>query len=394
MHPLMIKTPNHGRILHLTSMYPTNINGIHSGGHAVYDVVESIEKLIGPGRQDVLFFSSFLLPYYWLWDSAKKDTRDLLNPPWKDYLRFKRIPKLPYIFDGGITSLLWQNFWPVSFFKNNNYSLIHIHTTSVLGCFGVRLARRLKIPSIVTARIEVQLFRGQTVFIRNIIEHAITGADEVIAPSVGIANSVRELFGRETALIPNGTNQIFNIPPVKHSAREKHSILFTGVLENRKGLLPLMDACARLKKDFPSLKLYIAGRGPLENEVIKRANENPSFTYLSWLTQEDLLSWMDRCEILCVPSYTETFGIVYAEAMKRGMVVVARKGTGIDGMGVDGRDYVLINGDEDLQPCLGRLLNDQGKNAAMALRGGELAKLWSWDNNARLHLELYLKHGA
>jgi glycosyltransferase involved in cell wall biosynthesis len=100
---------------------------------------------------------------------------------------------------------------------------------------------------------------------------------------------------------------------------------------------------------------------------------------------------MREAQVLCVVSYSETFGIVYAEAMKQGTAVVARAGTGIDGMGEDHKHYELISRDADLKPLLKNLLEHPAHCRLIAERGRELGRAWSWELSAqRLH-ELYRK---
>lgn len=45
---------------------------------------------------------------------------------------------------------------------------------------------------------------------------------------------------------------------------------------------------------------------------------------------------MDNCDIFVMPSHRETFGLVYIEAMSRGLPVVYTKGQGIDGFFEEG----------------------------------------------------------
>lgn len=52
--------------------------------------------------------------------------------------------------------------------------------------------------------------------------------------------------------------------------------------------------------------------------------------------REKILEIMDNCDIFVMPSHRETFGLVYIEAMSRGLPVVYTKGQGIDGFFEEG----------------------------------------------------------
>ena len=47
--------------------------------------------------------------------------------------------------------------------------------------------------------------------------------------------------------------------------------------------------------------------------------------------KNELLKHYRECDIFVMPSFTESFGMVYAEAMSQGLPVIYTKGEGIDG---------------------------------------------------------------
>ena len=75
---------------------------------------------------------------------------------------------------------------------------------------------------------------------------------------------------------------------------------------------------------------------------------DPSYKTLIDTHQNDI-EWYDQCpkeqvlahlrknDIFIMPSYHETFGLVYAEAMSQGLPVIYTKGQGFDGFFEDGK---------------------------------------------------------
>jgi glycosyltransferase involved in cell wall biosynthesis len=96
---------------------------------------------------------------------------------------------------------------------------------------------------------------------------------------------------------------------------------FVGRLEQRKGILDLLDAWPQVAAAVPDAQLIIVGRGPLEEEVHRRSDAVERAVFLSY--REDIGSVMKRCAIVAIPSHWEGFGLVAAEALAAGTPVVA-----------------------------------------------------------------------
>ena len=69
------------------------------------------------------------------------------------------------------------------------------------------------------------------------------------------------------------------------------------------------------------------------HELIKG---NGFINYIEASPKEKVLECMRDSDILIIPSRTETFGLVYAEAMSQGMPVIFTRGQGFDGQYKEG----------------------------------------------------------
>ena len=58
-------------------------------------------------------------------------------------------------------------------------------------------------------------------------------------------------------------------------------------------------------------------------------------------------------------------------------------------MGVAGRDYEVIEKDDDLTGTLQALLDDNNRRLQMAASGQHLAANWTWENSALQHMAIY-----
>lgn len=119
---------------------------------------------------------------------------------------------------------------------------------------------------------------------------------------------------------------------VTYTPNKKAYILYAGRLQKAKGILPLIDAYAMYCKQHPSpLPLYVAGSGiadytQLVKDKISQYGINKNVILLGM--RDDILSLYTEAKALVVPSLSEGFGFITAEAMFSGCLVIGRDTAG------------------------------------------------------------------
>ena len=94
-------------------------------------------------------------------------------------------------------------------------------------------------------------------------------------------------------------------------------------------------ALALLEKKGIKVSYTVVGR--TENEKIRKKLETYSFvTIKDHMPKESLIDEYRNADLFVMPSITETFGLVYAEALSQGLPVIYSKGQGFDGQFEDG----------------------------------------------------------
>jgi glycosyltransferase involved in cell wall biosynthesis len=144
-------------------------------------------------------------------------------------------------------------------------------------------------------------------------------------------------------------------------------------LTERKGLLPLVDAAARVLVRHPQVQFLIMGRGHLEKTLKQRIAENgvEQNVHLMGFVP-DASERMAEWTIFVLPSLSDLFPRAILEAMAQGLPVVSTKVDGAREMVVDGETGLLVApGDAPaLADALIRLLDDP----ALARRMGEMGR--------------------
>lgn len=151
------------------------------------------------------------------------------------------------------------------------------------------------------------------------------------ATSQAEAYSIRR-FGIEApiAIIPNGVD----IPPVvaDHRADKPHrSLLFLSRIHPHKGLTELIRAWGKVATERPEWRLVIAGDGDYrylsELRQLIQSIAAPRINLVGRVEGQERDRLYAESDLFVLPSKSENFGLVIAEALAIGVPVIVSKGT-------------------------------------------------------------------
>lgn len=141
--------------------------------------------------------------------------------------------------------------------------------------------------------------------------------------------SIQRMPGFRATVIPNSVSLPERIPPRERSHTSETNLLFIGRLHKKKGLDLLLLVLSDLPEEFV-LNIYGAGEkkyvASLKLQVIALKLEN-RVTFNGHVDGEEKESAFTKADIFVLPSFSENFGIVIAEALGRGLPVVVSRAT-------------------------------------------------------------------
>jgi glycosyltransferase involved in cell wall biosynthesis len=141
-------------------------------------------------------------------------------------------------------------------------------------------------------------------------------------------------------------------------------VLFLGRLDPEKHVLALVHAFAKVRAALPDARLALAGDGPLREAV-----EGDGVRVLGNVPHRDVPALLAQCDLLCLPSVGEPYGMALLEAMAAGRAVVAGPGPGPSFL-VDEDGGRIVEPDA-LASTLIELLSDPALTARMGAHNRE-----------------------
>jgi D-inositol-3-phosphate glycosyltransferase len=114
-------------------------------------------------------------------------------------------------------------------------------------------------------------------------------------------------------------------------------------------------------------------------------------SFSSPVVREELPQWYRAADLVCVPSYSESFGLVALEAQACGTPVVATAVGGLRTAVADGISGVLVDGHDPRawSSVLARLLQEPQRRVLLSMGAVEHASHFGWDATARGTLDIY-----
>lgn len=160
---------------------------------------------------------------------------------------------------------------------------------------------------------------------------AIRNADMIHATAESERASLLKLgYNDKIKIIANGID--VNSIQLKESWKRKKQLLFLSRVHPKKGIEFLIEAVGALKDSFKDYRVIIAGEGDddyishLKNKV-SLLNLNEIITFAGGVYGDEKWQLYRDSDLFILPTYSENFGIVIAEALASGTPVITTTGT-------------------------------------------------------------------
>ena len=228
-------------------------------------------------------------------------------------------------------------------------------------------------------------------FLRTIGRDVIPSADVIhCASERERADVLTYCGGANTIVLPNGVEEcLFEVPPI--GCREvEPRVLYLGRLHPHKRIDLLLEASANVQGRVPTIVL--AGSGD-ERYVSRLLRGAPSrirdrIEMLGWVPANQRADLIGDCDLVILPSASESFGMAAAEAMAAGRPVAVASGVGVaPDVERCGGGWVFGSGDE-----LTDILDQLGRDPGSLRERGERARRYAAQHFRWSAVATRLKH--
>jgi glycosyltransferase involved in cell wall biosynthesis len=292
-------------------------------------------------------------------------------------------------------------FLSAAFFRMNKKMIDHIirhdkievvHAQFIFpdGMLAYHIWKKYKIPYIVTSHNELRYF-----------DHAIS---KRLALKI-FRNAFRVIplnYLNYQTFLQNNLNNVLHIPlgfdekllKVKKNPRhEEVRILTAARLIKLKNIDKVILALARLDQKY-NFTYTIVGEGPEKENLASLINKHhlqDRIQLKGKVPHHQMADVLSEHDIFIMPSYFETFGRAYFEAMAIKLPVICAKNSGIYGFFEEMKEGISVDHTsiDDIAEKLELLISDKALREKMGHNGHELVKNFTWKNLSIRYRDIY-----
>lgn len=232
----------------------------------------------------------------------------------------------------------------------SNYNFIHAYTIFSDGNCAYELSKKYGIPYVVAVRdTDLNDFFKHMVHLRKRGLDILQSSSAIffLSPAYKkellekyVPKAMKKSIEEKSYIIPNGIDDFWlknkhqKIADVQKNDKSI-KLIYAGRISRRKNIPLVLKAIDILEKAGWTVHFTVIGNVE-DKKDFQKIIAHPTVEYHKAMEKEKLIEEYRENDIFVMPSHTETFGLVYAEAMSQGLPVIYTKGQGFDGQFSEG----------------------------------------------------------
>lgn len=310
-------------------------------------------------------------------------------------------PKVIYLKFGGMKGYYLNAFAVKRILKSLQADILNAHYASGYGTLA-RLTRFTPYVLSVWGS-DIYSFPYESKIKRTIIERNVNTANLIMSTSCCMADETRKFLKKNTEIVitPFGVDlkKFFPLSRQKETERNTVTIGFLKGSSAIYGIDLFLDAIDMaldiLQKKNILFKIKICGTGNRQEEIKKRIKCMQSkciINYFGYILPDKMPDFIRTCDIICIPSQEESFGVVAVESMACAVPVLVSDAPGLKEVVKDGvSGFIVPKLDEAAYAnrIIELSLNKQ-KRENMGLQGRSIVeKKYNWDKNIDIFINAF-----
>lgn len=292
----------------------------------------------------------------------------------------------------------------------SDYDCLHAYTLFTDGNCARRIGRKYHIPYVVAVRdTDVNVFLKKAFYLRGRAVKILQDASAVFFLSEGYRRQVletyvpdryREAIRAKSRVVPNGIDDFWlqnrNIDKLRDVPKvlpdKKLRVICVGVINHRKNHLATQEALQLLRAQGWSVRYQIVGK-VLDQKLFEKIMAYPDTEYIPQQPKEKLLEYYRQNDLFVMPSHTETFGLVYAEALSQGLPVLYTRGQGFDGQFEEGKVGYAVDADDPAE-IAEKIVAAAQRYRELTENCLQLANAFNWMDICGQYQDIYRNQGG
>lgn len=269
------------------------------------------------------------------------------------------------------------------------------YTVMTDGSLAYKLNQEYGTPySVFVRNTDINIFYKYFVWLRPLFKAILKNAAYINFPNPSYRDRLYKMLSptllntlqEKTRIIPNGIDDFWHQHslevPKRKSEGQPFRLLFVGKLEKNKNVHNIVAAVNQLNltNDFHLTLIGTVDDG-IKDEVerwkaelgMRLSVKGPIFD------QNTLLAEYRSADLFVMPSFTETFGLVYIEALTQGLPIIYTKGEGVSGFFDDVGNGLEIENPRNIDELAKKILLIAENYDNYVSRTVESAKSFQWE---------------
>lgn len=284
-------------------------------------------------------------------------------------------------------------------FKVDEFDVLHSYTVFTDGNIAYQLHKKYGVPYVVAVRnTDVNTFFKYMPHLRNRGVEILKNARAVFFLSQKykertfskyIPKELHKEIENKTYIQPNGIDPYWldNIYNKAETTENTVKVVSAGGIDKNKNMAVIAEALSLLEKEGKRVSLDIAG-GIKDNNEAEKLKKYSFVKLHGKLNKTELSELYRKCDVFALASFTETFGMVYIEAMSQHLPVIYTKNEGFDGQFPEGEVGFHVNPSDPNEIAV-KISEAYEKRIEIGERCVSAVRKFNWDAITQKYSEIY-----
>lgn len=247
-------------------------------------------------------------------------------------------------------------------FNVDSYSYCFAYTVMTDGSLAYRLKKKEGTHySVFVRNTDINIFYRYFFWLRPFFRRILINAEFINFPNPSYETRIRSMMGvkfvakieSKIRIVPNGIDNFWHehrILNPKQKINHPVRLIFVGKIDENKNVDGLIRAIRilRNKGEYKLMLIGLVSQDKKEDLEKWREELKDKLIYAGEVANNNLLlEYYRQADIFVMPSKTETFGLVYIEALTQGLPILYTKGEGVSGFFDNKHVGLAIDNPED-----------------------------------------------